>query len=120
MVGGGWGKGEERRGEHTAKGLGRLARQERGEVVDRDDREGRAGLQVVDGHGRLVEGGRHGVDGHGGEGGGCVLVMGVLLAGGVGEGLLGEWAYRGDVAHDRELAVGGLEGLEVDCCGSGC
>lgn len=77
-----------------AERLGSLTGQERGEVVDRDNREGRTGGQTVDGHGGLVEGRGYRVDGHGSEGGG-----------GVG----------GDVADDGELAVGDLEGLLVYC-----
>ncbi len=49
-------------------------------MVDGDDREWWAALQVVDGHGRLVKGCGYGVDGDGGEGGGGVL-----------EGVSGPW-----------------------------
>lgn len=59
--------------KRTAEGLGRLTRQQRGEVVDRDDGDTRAALEAVDRNRGLVEGGGNGVDGDRGEGGGGVL-----------------------------------------------
>ena len=81
-----------------AERLGRLARQQRGKMVDGDDAEGGTRGQAVDGHRRLVESRGDRVDGHGSEGGG-----------GVG----------GDVADDRELAVGDVEGFLVYCLRGG-
>lgn len=83
---------EQVRQQVVAEGLGGLARQQRRQVVDADDRQG--GAVDLDGDGRLVEGGGDGVDGHGVEG-----------VGGVGR----------DVADDGQLAAGagGLERLHV-------
>ena len=57
----------------TAEGLGRLAGEQRRQIVDRNDGHGRAALETLDGDGRAVEGGRHSVNGDRGEGGGGVL-----------------------------------------------
>jgi len=91
--------------KHTAESLGGFAREERGEVVDRDDREGRAHLQAVDGDGRVVKGSGDGVDGHGGEGGGCVL-WGVLVQLRSGIGQRG-WKRTAETSHTtRRLRSG--------------
>lgn len=60
-------QGEQRRLEALAKGLGGLAGQHRGQVVDADDGERRRVLVVLDGDGDggVVKGGVDGVDGDG-------------------------------------------------------
>lgn len=77
----------------VAKGLGRLARQGRGQVVDGDDGQRRPVALDVDGDGGLVEGGVDVVD---------------------GDGVVGVGGVAGDIADDAQLAGGALEAGAVD------
>jgi len=55
-------EGQEVGQQVLAEGVRRLPRQQRGEVVDADDAQGGTLIEPVDRNGRLVEGGRNGVD----------------------------------------------------------
>jgi hypothetical protein len=86
-------QGEEAGQEGVAEGLGGLAGQGRGQVVDGDDGEGGPVAGDVDLDGGLVEGGVDVVD---------------------GDGVVGIGGVAADVADDAELAGGRLQALAVD------